>query len=275
MELKEQSYGKSRVRLVKVTRHTGSHDLAELTINVKLEGGFDAAYTAGDNSSIVATDTMKNIVYVLARQHPVDPIEPFAQRLGEAILSEYSPVATVRTEILEHPWSRLDPFAFQQAGGERRTARVVSTRESVTVESGVENLVMLKTTKSAFTGYIKDRYTTLKETNDRIFATAVEASWRYSTIAVDFNTNWHACRLAMIETFAAHASKSVQETLYAMGGAVLGVDSAISQIRLSMPNKHCLLVDLAPFGLENPNEIFVPVDEPHGLIEATIEAPRK
>jgi urate oxidase len=110
----------------------------------------------------------------------------------------------------------------------------------------------------------------LKETSDRIFGTAIRAAWRYSADGVDFDASWHRCRQAMIETFAGHDSKSVQQTLYAMGAAALKAQPAISEIRLSLPNRHCLPVDLKPFGLENTNEIFVPVDEPHGLIEATI-----
>lgn len=269
-ELKNQNYGKSRVRLIKVTRHSDSHDLAELTVNITLDGEFAAAYTSGDNSKIIATDTMKNIIYVLASQHSTDPIESFAQRIGKFILSEYSQASTAEVEIEESPWSRLDPVAFQRAGEEIRLARASCTRERVVMESGIENLVLLKTTKSAFEGYVKDRYTTLKEATDRIFATAVRADWRYSTTEVDFNACWRQCRQALVEMFVAHDSKSVQQTLYAMGVAALRTRPEISQIRLSLPNKHCIPVDLKPFGLQNANEIFVPVDEPHGWIEATL-----
>jgi len=271
-ELAEQTYGKSRVRLVKLTRHADSHDLAELTVGIKLNGDFHMAYTAGDNSNIVATDTMKNLVYVLAKQGPVDPIESFAQRIAEFLLSEYPQTSKASIEIQQHSWTRIDPFAFQRGAEERRLTRVSHERSqpTPTVESGLDNLVLLKTTKSAFEGYVKDRYTTLKDAPDRIFATAVQAMWRYSTAKVDFNASWSECRRVMIATFAAHESKSVQQTLHEMATAALQSQPAISEIRLSLPNKHCLPVDLTPFGLENPNEIFVPVDEPHGQIDGTI-----
>jgi len=269
-ELVDHSYGKSRVRLVKLTRHSESHDLTELTVGIKLDGDFGAAYTTANNKNVVATDTMKNIVYVQARQRPVEPIESFARAIAEFLLAEYSQTSAAEIEILQHGWTRLDPYAFQRAGEERRVARVTATRQSVAVASGIENLVLLKTTKSAFEGYVHDRYTILNEASDRIFATAIQATWRYSRPDVDFNACWQECRRVMIETFAAHDSKSVQQTLYAMGTAALKAQPVISEIRLSLPNRHCLPVDLTPFGLENKNDIFVPVDEPHGLIEGTI-----
>lgn len=268
--LAENNYGKSRVRLVKVTRHPDRHDLKELTVHIQLEGDFATAHTAGDNSKILPTDTMKNTVYALAKDDPLDEIEEFGERLAGHFLKNNSQVSRVRVELDEHLWTRMTATAFLGGGSEKRVARITGTRETMTVESGIEDLTVLKTAGSAFGGFVHDRYTTLKETKDRMLATAIKVSWLYARPGPPFGPCRQAVRQVILDTFAGHDSQSVQHTLYAMGEAVLKAREEISEIRFSLPNKHCLLVDLKPFGLENPNEIFVPVDEPHGLIEATL-----
>ena len=270
--LAANSYGKSRVRMIKVARHAGLHDLADLTIDIRFEGDFETAHTAGDNSRILPTDTMKNTVYALAMDGPeVEQIEEFALRLARYFLDRNPQVTRVGIDIAERLWNRLAPYAFS-AGGERRTCAVEAGREASAVVSGIDNLVVLKTTGSAFEGFIRDRYTTLRETSDRILATAVRATWTYARPDAAYGPSWVGVRRILLETFAAHDSRSVQHTAYAMGEAVLAsYDGMIDEIRLRMPNQHCLLVDLAPFGLANDNRIFQPVDEPHGLIEVTLK----
>ena len=269
-------YWKSRVRMVKVTRHPDRHDLKEVTVGIQFEGDFETSYTAGDNSKVLPTDTMKNTVYALAKENPVEQIEEFALRLIAHFLKNTPQVRQVRIEIAEHLWTRITVagkphnWAFTRSGNEKRIAVVTGTRSGVSVEAGIEDLVVLKTGGSGFEGYPGDRYTTLQETRDRILATAIRASWLYDGPEVAFGTCWYGVRQLLLDTFAEHDSRSVQHTLYAMGEAVLKTYEDILEIRLSLPNKHCLLVDLAPFGLENNNEIFVPVDEPHGLIEARL-----
>lgn len=276
MILSENSYGKSRVRLVRVTRHPDRHDFKDLTIEIRFEGDFETCYTEGDNSKILPTDTMKNTVYALARLRPVEQIEEFGMRLLRHFLENHTQISHVRIEIAEHQWTRIPvdgkPHrnAFIRSGSEKRIAAVSGTREDVAIESGIEDMTILKTTGSAFEGYIKDPYTTLKETPDRILGTTVRAMWLYGAAGIDFGACWEGIRKLLLEIFATHDSRSVQHTLYAMGDAVLREFNQVREIRLSMPNKHCLLVDLTPFGMDNPNEVFVPVDEPHGLIEAVL-----
>jgi urate oxidase len=137
------------------------------------------------------------------------------------------------------------------------------------VLAGLEDLVVMKTAKSAFADFPRDRYTTLRETSDRLLATAVRATWRYSRPEVAFGRLWHEVRRVLLATFAEHDSLSVQHTLYAMGEAVLETVD-VEEIHIAMPNLHHLPVDLSPFGLENRNEIFVATAEPYGLIEATV-----
>jgi urate oxidase len=267
-------YGKSRVRLVKLRRSREPHEIVDLTIDVLLEGAFDAVYVDGDNAACLATDTMKNTVYALARQDPIVSVESFGLRLAEHFIATPQ-VARVRISAIEHRWDRLTvdgrphPHAFVQPGGEQWTADVTCERDRRELVSGLANLVVLKTTDSAFAGFPRDRFTTLPETTDRILATSVTASWRYASASADFSAR-DRIRTALLETFAAHDSRSVQHTLYAMGEAALAACSEIVEITLSLPNRHHLLVDLAPFGLDNPNEIFVATDQPYGLIEATI-----
>ena len=261
------SYGKSRVRVVKVSRRAEGHDLVELAVNVQFEGDFDAVHTAGDNHAVLPTDTMKNTVNALAKSWSGEQIEEFGCQLAQHFLGDNPQVSRVRVEIAQSQWIRMDRHSFTRGSEEKRTTEVVGVRGGMEVQSGIENLIVLKTTGSAFEGYKKDRYTTLKETSDRILATAITAKWAYRTSAARFGDCWQQARETMLKVFVERDSPSVQHTAYAMGEAVLRAVPDITEIRLTLPNKHCLWVDLAPFGLENPNEIFMPVDEPHGLIE--------
>jgi len=272
-DLSWNRYGKSRIRLVKV-RHSDPHELVDLTIDVQLEGEFQAVYVDGDNGLCLATDTMKNTVYALARQDPIRDVETFAARLAEHFLAKPA-VTAVRISALEQPWGRLSsggqphPHAFVQAGAEHWTTVVTRDARGSEIVSGLANLVVLKTTDSAFSGFPRDEYTTLPDTEDRIMATSITAAWAYRPGTTDFSARAKV-RRALVEAFASHLSRSVQQTLYAMGEAALAACADVSAITLSLPNRHHLLVDLKPFGLDNPNEIFVATDQPFGLIEATI-----
>ncbi len=272
VKIVHDNYGKSRVRLLKVARNGDFHSIQETTVKIALEGDFEEIHTVGDNSLCLPTDTMKNTVYALAHQTAeIEEIESFALRLSEHFLSNNSQVSRVIIEIVEHGWTRManseaHPHSFIKGSNEQRTTKISATRDGTTVESGVVDLIVLKTTKSGFVGYIKDQYTTLPETTDRVFATSVTAKWNYkSSDAIEI---WRDVRQTIIETFAEHDSLSVQHTLYAMGEAVLEKFAGIAEISLSLPNIHYLPVDVSRFGLENDNRIFLPTDEPHGLIEA-------
>jgi urate oxidase len=272
IQLIADRYGKSKVRLVKLSRDGGHHLIRELTVQVLLEGDFETSYSAGDNSQVLPTDTMKNTVYALAKQEGLASIESFGQTLAAHFLAHNPQVTRVRIKIAEDLWSRISGSAFLRSGAEKRTTRVRSTRKGHTIESGISGLTILKSAGSAFEGFLKDPFTTLKETNDRIFATSMRATWRYATSEVTFDETWAAVRQTMLETFAKHDSRSVQHTLYAMAEEVLKQFAMIEEVHIIMPNKHCLLVDLARFGMDNNNEIFVPTDEPHGYIEARVAA---
>jgi urate oxidase len=268
-------YGKSRIRLVKVRRARDPHEIVDLTIDVQLEGAFDAVYVDGDNSGCLATDTMKNTVYALARQDAIVHVEAFLQHLAD-YFSAKPGVSRATISAAENRWDRLSaagrphPHAFAQAGGEQWTSVVTRDRDGTAIVSGLTGLVILKTTNSGFSGFPRDQYTTLPETEDRILATSLTASWTYRAGVSDFGVR-DRIRASLVETFAVHQSKSVQHTLYAMGEAALAACADITDITLTMPNRHHLLVDLKPFGLDNPNEIFVATDQPFGLIEATLK----
>lgn len=275
--LAHSNYGKSRVRLLKVTRGAERHEVKEVAVAIQFEGDFENAYTDGDNSRILPTDTMKNTVYALARQSPVCEIEEFGRALVDHFLANNSQASRVRVDLSESLWDRiamgdrLHTHAFVGAGSEQRIASVVGARGAAyTIESGIDGLLLLKTTGSGFAGFIKDQYTTLPETNDRVFATSVRAQWTWGGEAGDYGACWRGVRQLFIEIFADHDSRSVQATMYEMGKLALDRYPDIVEMRLSLPNKHYLLFDIGRFGLENENEIFVPTDEPYGLIEATI-----
>lgn len=271
------NYGKARVRLLKVDRRGGRHDIMNMSIRIALEGDFDEIHTVGDNSLCLPTDTMKNTVYALAAQvKEIEEIEAFGRRLADHFLKNNEQVSRATITLIEHRWDRMEfggeehSHAFTQGSGEKRTARVDAAREGVVIESGVEDLIVLKTTGSGFAGYIKDPYTTLPETTDRIFSTAIKAVWRYKNEDAATREVFDGIRQTILETFAAHDSLSVQHTLYAMGEAVLGKYDDVEEITFSLPNIHFLPVDVSRFGLENNNCIFLPTDEPHGLIEARL-----
>ena len=279
--LGQNNYGKSRVRLVKVTRRPDRHDIVDLTVDVALEGDFAAAHLAGDNAGMLATDTMRNTVYALAQGHDdVDDLERFGIRLVEHFLAAGPTVTRARVRLAAHPWSRLvtgddapHPHAFQGGSGGDRITTVAGDADGISIEAGIDDLVVLKTTGSGWEGYHRDRYTSLAETDDRIMATEITARWTYAAPFddIDFTASWEAVRAIVLEAFADHYSPSVQFTLHRMGEAVLEARPEVERISFSLPNKHHLLYDLARFGLENDHEIFHATEEPYGLIEGTVQ----
>jgi urate oxidase len=276
-KLAENRYGKSRIRLVRVKRHRERHDFREWTLEILLQGEFESCFTEGDNSKILATDTMKNTVYSLARDSSAACMEEFGKELIDFLLRRNPQVSGAEVSISEKAWEHLvaagkpHPTSFAQSGSERQTTRLTcAPGGKCSVTSGLENLVIMKTAGSGFEGYIKDSLTTLPPTADRLFGTALRANWNYSADNLAFANLRTKIRDVLLAVFAAHESKSVQHTLYAMGEAVLDSVAEIDEIEMTMPNMHCLLVDLSRFGQNNPNEIFVPTDEPHGYIEARI-----
>jgi urate oxidase len=274
--LAQSAYGKSRIRLMQVARGPDRHDLRDLTVGIRFQGQYEKSYTHGDNSAVLPTDTMKNTVYALAAEHPAHPPESFGLVLAEHFLRRNPNLTRVRVDITDHLWGRVPhhgrehPHAFVRIGPETRTAAVEAHRKRTNVGAGIADLLILKSADSAFTGFPRDEYTTLPDTRDRLLATSLTSTWRYRDPDIDFALAWRAVRTTLLDVFAAHRSESVQHTLYAMGQAVLDTLEDVSAIRLVMPNRHHLPVDLSRFGLENRNEIFVPTDEPHGLIEASL-----
>ena len=277
-KLGENRYGKSRVRLSRITREEYHHDFNEWSVQVLLEGDFETSFTAADNSKVLPTDTMKNTVYYVARQSRAATIEEFAQELGDYFLNNNPQVSRATIEVEEKAWERVvlngtaEATTFKLGGPERNT--VAATRkkgDAWSITSGVDGLTILKTTKSAFTGYIRDKLTTLKPATDRIFGTCADIKWEYSSAAPHYARVRSRVVETLLTVFAVHDSKSVQHTLFDMGKAALEAEPELARITLAMPNLHHLLADLSPFGLDNPNHIFVPIDEPHGTIEATVE----
>jgi urate oxidase len=275
--LAENAYGKSSVRLMKVKRDRPLHEVKEWKVELLLTGDFESCFTVGDNSEILPTDTMKNTVYSRARESAAECIEDFARELAEFILARNPQVASARVAIASTPWEHAVmagkpyPSTFIRGTGESQTTVVTCVQGGgVAVTSGFENLLLLKTANSGFEGYLRDSLTTLPETADRLFGTAVRAQWKYRSAGLPFEQLRGKLRETLIHVFAQHDSRSVQHTLYAMGKAALEAAPEILDVELAMPNKHCLLVDLSRFGQTNPNEIFVPIEEPYGNIVARI-----
>lgn len=277
--LGSNQYGKAEVRVVKITRDTARHEIEDLNVTSQLRGDFAAAHLEGDNAHVVATDTQKNTVYAFAREGIGSP-EAFLLRLGEHFTSSFDWVSGGRWEAESYAWDRIQAqgtghdHSFVRNGQEVRTAVLVREGATAHLVSGLKDLTVLKSTESGFVGFPREKYTTLQETTDRILATDVSARWRFKTGTdfsnFDFNKNYEDIKGLLLEGFTENYSHALQQTLFDMGTKVLEAHSEIDEIKFSMPNKHHFLVDLSPFGLDNPNEVFFAADRPYGLIEATV-----
>jgi len=299
-------YGKAETRVVRVDRDGPVHQIRDMNVTTCLRGDFAAAYLHGDQAEVLPTDSQKNTVYAYAREHGTGQIEDFALALARHFAGDIEPVRAARVEIEEYGWDRIavngspHPHSFARAGQEIRTTSVTvegkGSAQHAWVVSGLHDLIVLKSTGSEFAGFLHDEYTTLAETDDRVLATALTARWRYSdaTSADSAGSDWAGSdwagsnwvgpdragsdwagayaevRQILVEQFAAVHSLALQQSLWEMGRAVLAARTDIAEIRLSAPNKHHFLVDLTPFGLDNPGEVFHADDRPYGLIQCAV-----
>jgi urate oxidase len=273
-------YGKAENRLVRIYRETARHEIRDVTVSTALRGDFADAHLHGDQAKVLPTDTQKNTAYAFAKEHGLRAVEEYALTLARHFVDDVEPVRGARISVDEFAWERVPvggeghDHTWVRRGPEVRTTVVDVSAESAdggtVVVSGLRDLVLLKSTGSEFHGFLKDRYTTLPETDDRIMSTALVAQWRYSGLDVDWDKTWADARRILVEKFATVHSLALQQTLWEMGRGVLEAHPEIAEITLQAPNKHHFTVDLSPFGLENPNEVFYAADRPYGLIEATV-----
>ena len=270
-------YGKAETRVVRVYRDTARHEIRDLNVSTSLRGDFGPAHTTGDQAAVLPTDSQKNTVFSFAEEKGIGAIEDFGLLLADHFIADSPAVSGARIEIDEYAWDRIDvdgqphDHSFIRRGQETRTSLVTVDGGGAWVISGLKDLVVAKTTGSEFHGFRKDRYTTLPETNDRILATSLVARWRYDGTSVDWDVSYTSIRALLLATFAGLHSLALQQTLHAMGRAVLEQHPEVAEIRFSAPNRHHFLVDLSPFGVDNPGEVFHAADRPYGLIEATVQ----
>ncbi len=276
--LAHNQYGKAQTRVVRIYRDADPHELVDYNVSVALSGEFTAVHLAGDNTSCLTTDAMKNTVNAFAKKHGEAARQPesFALALGRHFVRDVPAAQRARVTVQMYPWSRLvsdgapHPHAFQRDGSYVRTAVVTCEGDSDWVVSGVQDLIVLKTTDSEFHDFYTDRYTTLAATTDRVLATSVTAQWWHAEPAADWAASFRAALATVTDTFARHHSLSLQHTLFEMGTRLIQGQPGIGEARFSLPNKHHFVVDLSAFGLENPNEVFHADDRPYGLIEGTV-----
>ncbi len=273
--LAANQYGKAENRVVRVVRDTARHEVVDLNVTSQLRGDFEAAHTQGDNSHVVATDTQKNTIFAFAKDGVPSP-EEFLLRLADHFTGDFDWVTGGRWAADLFGWTRIDDHdhAFYRGSPEVRTAVLVRDGDTNTMLSGFYGLTVMKTTESGFVGYPKDRYTTLKETTDRILATDISTKWRYNTTdpaAIDYNALYDSVKQTIMSEFSQGYSNALQQDLYDMAAAVIEKHPQIDEIKFSCPNKHHFLSDLSFCGLENPGEVFYAADRPYGLIEATIQ----
>lgn len=276
LSLGANQYGKAENRVVRIYRDTARHEIVDLNVSTSLRGDFAAAHTDGDQAKVLPTDTQKNTAFAYAKQHGVTSPEDYAIALGRHFVDDVDTVDSAQVRVEQYAWDRIPvganghDHAFVKRGGAVRTTVVTVGAQGVHVVSGLQDLVVLKSTGSEFKGYLKDEYTTLPEADDRILATSLVARWRYEGTSVDWNKSYDNIQATLLETFATTYSRALQETLYLMGTAVLETNEDVAEIRFSAPNKHHFLVDLDRFGLANNGEVFIAADRPYGLIEAQV-----
>jgi urate oxidase len=285
-------YGKAETRVVRICRDTGRHEIRDLNVSTSLRGDFADAHVRGDQANVLPTDTQKNTCFAYASQPGVGEIEDYALALARHFAGDIDSVREARVEVSEYRWERVKvagsehPHTFVRAGQEIRTAAVTVTgkgpEQQAWVVSGLTDLVVLKSTGSEFAGFLTDGYTTLRQTHDRVLATSLTARWRYqaadagraSAPALEgdgWGEAYAQIRQLLLAEFARVHSLALQQTLWEMGRAVLVAREDVAEIRLSAPNKHHFLVDLAPFGLPNPGEVFYAADRPYGLLQCAVE----
>jgi urate oxidase len=275
IELTDNQYGKAETRVVRLTRDGDRHSITDLNVTTSLAGDLVATHLVGDNTNVLPTDTQKNTVYAFAAEQRtgeqgIGEIEEFGLRLARHFVTSQPAISRARVSIEQYGWRRLGPHSFERDGGAVRIASVTVDETGEWVVSGLTGLVLLNSTGSAFTGFATDRYTTLPEATDRILATAVDARWRHAGAVGEWATSFEGVRAALVDAFVQTYSLSLQQTLYAMGRHALEQRPEIVEVRLSLPNRHHLPVDLTPFGLPNAGEVFVAADRPYGLIEGTV-----
>ncbi|MGW5354107.1 factor-independent urate hydroxylase [Streptomyces sp. NPDC004031] len=274
-------YGKAETRVVRVTRDGRTHHLKDLNVSVALTGAMEAVHLSGSNAAVLPTDTMKNTVLAFARKYGIASAEDFGLLLARHFVTARTSVRHARIRIEEYAWERApggSGHSFVRRGGEVRTAEVSFDGERCEVVAGLTGLVVLNSTDSEFWGFARDPYTTLQETRDRILATEVDARWRYTWSGAEtpvpaWDDAWARARGDLLTAFADTYSYSLQQTLYAMGSRVVegsAADAAVDEVQLALPNKHHFLADLAPFGLDNEDEVYIAADRPYGLIEGTV-----
>jgi urate oxidase len=276
MALIGNTYGKGRVRVMRVHRDGERHEVRELSVSAMVQGDFGKTYTHADNSLALCTDTMKNLIHVVAQENPAADKEAFCSAVADRLLAKYPQVSAADVTAHETKWARLvvdgklHPHSFVLDGNGKPFAHVTASRGAKSCESGVSDFTFLKSTQSGWEKYYKDDYTTLRETADRICATSMEATWRWQRTPASFEMANARLLDRMLEVFATTYSKSVQDSLYRMATAGLEAVPEVSEIRLACPNKHYIPIDLSPFGLANNNQVFLPTDEPHGQIECQV-----
>ncbi|MFB8280222.1 factor-independent urate hydroxylase [Nocardia colli] len=276
IKLGPNRYGKAETHVVSVTKNGGVHEIRDLNVGVALSGDMDDVHLTGDNGAVLTTDTQKNTVFAFAKEHGISSPEAFGVLLARHFVDSQATIHHARVSVEEYAWERIvlgggnEQHSFVRSGQEVRTARVHYDGEKAWVVAGLQGLVVLNSTGSEFHGYLKDKYTTLKEAYDRVLATEVNAEWRFIGEPSDWDKTYREARQALLEAFAETYSYSLQQTLYAMGERVLNACPEIGEVRLSLPNKHHFTVDLSAFGLDNDNEVFYAADRPYGLIEGTV-----
>ncbi|MFG1810363.1 factor-independent urate hydroxylase [Streptomyces sp. NPDC049040] len=283
--LGQNQYGKAENRVVRVTRDGDTHHIKDLNVSVALSGDMDEVHLSGSNANVLPTDTTKNTVFAFAKEHGIDSAEAFGIHLARHFVTGQESIHRARIRIQEYAWERIPAggrggggHSFVRKGQETRTTEVAFDGEHWQVVSGLAGLVVLNSTDSEFRGFVKDEYTTLAETRDRILATEVNARWRFGWTGGEqdvpgWEESYAQVRGDLLGAFAETYSLSLQQSLFAMGSRVIdnsAAVAAIDEVRLSLPNKHHFLADLAPFGLDNDNEVYLAADRPYGLIEGTV-----
>jgi urate oxidase len=275
--IRASSQGESRVRVLRIVRRGDRHDARDLSVACRFEGSFVAAFREGRADGLLPGETLKNIVYGVARERGAEDIEVFGLALCERLLTEHPQLTRVRVDVDEQRWARLEAGgrvqgqAFAAGSPEKRTAAVTSNGAQTAVVSGIEDLVLMRTSGLVERDPREADPSGVTDGVQRLLVAALSARWTYTSADVTFASYRQGVRATIVDTFAWHATRSVQHTLYNIADVVLASYQEIADITLALRERPYRPADLFSEGVDNPDELFVALNEPLGVVEVTVE----
>lgn len=239
---KRHYYGKGDVIVYRLNRGAGGSVFGANVLMLVYGDSFWPTYTTGDNTNLIATDSMKNFIQRETLNFTGADFEDYCRFLAGKFLETYSQVEGVQVSAAEIPYTSFsnESQAFTPCGPERATARIELTREGIQeAASGLRGYRLLRLGGSAFHGFVRDQYTTLPEIHNRPLHMGLDLEWTYTTPDLAFSAGAipSAVRRIIREVFESFESGSIQQVIYQMGARILAEQPAIAEVHLEANNR--------------------------------------